>query len=90
MSQVVVTKDLYLTKRKTTLQQERSIDTTSRLKAWTRSDATKTLGVEKILGIVTMPVLLFWVFVCTLLSVGIGLAMVIFNGIGAIWPKSQV
>ena len=87
MSQVVVTKDLYQAKRDSTLKQERSIDTMSRLKPWISSDATRTLSIEKMLGLVFLPVLFFWIFVCTMISLGLGLAGVIFKGLGALWPN---
>lgn len=60
MSQVVVCQDSFGSKRTESLKQEKNIRLNESFSHWQRSDATKTLLVERLIVLLFAPVVLFW------------------------------
>lgn len=87
MSLVGVHKDYLEKERLITLEQERRIDHSSHLKKWQLSDATSVLFLEKIIGLLFLPVAIFWGFITLSISLGVGMTLLVFRGLNSLYKK---
>jgi hypothetical protein len=71
MSTVGISKDQFQQNRGISLAQERLIAKDRFALNWKQGDLSKTLPVEKLIGILFSGIFAFWVFLLTLFSVGI-------------------
>lgn len=65
--------------RKKSLSQERVIDRNGEFSHWRLSDATKVLFIEKVIGVLALPVFFFWTLLLLTLSLGIGICLLSFK-----------
>lgn len=79
MSQIASTKDQLTVLRQRSAKQEDQILREIRIVSWQKSDATKVLLAERVIGILALPVLLFWAFILTTLSIGLAISLAIFH-----------
>jgi hypothetical protein len=84
MSQVVVHN-----KDKKVSQQEKNIDTESCLNTWKKSDATKTLKIEKIIALLAFPIVLFWAMLLAFLAFGVFICLVCFKALGYFFKNKK-
>ncbi len=85
MSQAAVMKDNLASLRKKSLTQEQIIDKTTWLKKWQRSDATKTLFIEKILALVFLPLAILWTLLISVILFGMGVCLFVFRSMARIF-----
>ena len=68
--------------RKKSLSQERSIDRSGEFSHWRMSDATGVSVVEKTMGVLILPLVLFWGLIFAVFSVGLGISLLGFKVMG--------
>lgn len=61
------------------LAQERRINRSGSFKRWQMSDATQVLLPEKVIGVMALPILAFWVFLFGFFSFGIATCLGLFQ-----------
>lgn len=79
MSQVVVCQDSFSSKRKASLGQEENITTDDALGKWQRSDATKTLMIERVIAVLFAPIVFLWVFLLSFMGVAFAVSLSLFK-----------
>jgi hypothetical protein len=83
MSQVVIQNDrLQVRRLKTKVEEEAIVKDLYYGRFRKNSDATKTTSVERVLGLVAIPILLFWGLLAAVLSLGVGFSISIFRLVG--------
>ena len=82
MSQVVVCQDNLSPKREKSLEQEKKIETADALAKWQRSDATRTLLIERVFVILFAPLVLFWALLLSCIGVTFAFVLAFFKIFG--------
>ena len=85
MSQVIQCKDSHSKKREKSRLKEKQIDRNPQLKKWQRTDVTKTLTIEKVIGIIFLPIAFFWALIAALMTIGSSLALLSFKFCSTAW-----
>ncbi len=84
MSQVVVCQDSLESKRIESLKQEKKITLNKDFSYWQRSDATKTLLVERLIVILFTPVVLFWSLLLFSAGAALAFSLLLFKVLGQV------
>jgi hypothetical protein len=84
MSQVVVCQDSFGSKRTESLKQEKKITLNEDFSQWQRSDATKTLLIERLIVILFAPVVLFWSLLLFSAGASLAFSLLLFKVLGNI------
>lgn len=84
----VVKLDDDLIKNQDILDSVERIQTCAPFRKWKKSGATetKTLPVEKAIGIAAIPVALFWVMIAVAIGLGLSLGLLLFKLMAFLWP----
>lgn len=87
MSQVIVTDDHFKAKRNKSYQQEHKITVFKSKSHWQKSDATKQLPQEKVIGYLVLPIVLLWALLGICGGFMLGVVSKLFNVLGKIFVK---
>ncbi|MBI2602003.1 MAG: hypothetical protein HYW48_03015 [Deltaproteobacteria bacterium] len=79
MSQISSVKDQFDSIRQRSAAQENQILREIRIESWQKSDATKVLMAERVIGILALPVLFLWALILMALSIGVALSLAVFQ-----------
>ena len=71
--------------RSLSLAREKKIDREIWLRPWLKSDATKVLVIERMIGFAAVPLLIFWSFLLFSLALGLALVLAIFKVLGKLF-----
>lgn len=85
MSQVIVTDDVLNIKREESKLQEHKIDRESAFAHWRRNDITGRDPVALAIGVLAMPVVLFWSLVAGCITFSFTVMVGLFNVLGRIF-----
>ncbi len=87
MSQVIVTNDNLKEKRTQSSEQEHQIDRDAVVMRWRLSSVTGKSPVLAVIGLLFLPVALFWGFLLLLIGLVVAVIRLAFAFMGTIWPR---
>lgn len=85
MSQVIVTDDVLNIKREESKRQEHKIDRESAFAHWRRNDITGRDPVAAVIGVLAMPVVVFWSLVAGCITFSFTVMVGLFKVLGRIF-----